>query len=316
MRKRALVDVALQVFAKPYQTALCLLSLMRHCEPWIGTIFFIIESAKPKYDTVTVTALTDLVPKMRTVFMKNWLGVGSVDTARLREAAYRRSVRYQYAWEKASSDFLLVIHNDASFCGDVIAPMLENMGDHIALGELGQCWNCPAARPHIVEALGVNSGSPCRREQYTDFSLTFQDLDAMYRLSRTRGEHIRNFLKAPWADELRKHPWPLPECRVNEWCCMINMRLARGATMPLGMARPFGAYASLTDLGVSWFRDVHRQGFRARHFDISPYVRHSMGHIHLWSKDAYHAREESAAAALRAEFPEYAAELAARGLPV
>ena len=152
MRKRALVDVALQVFGKPYQTALCLLSLMRHCEPWIGTIFFIIESAKPKYDTVTVTALTDLVPKMRTVFMKNWLGVGSVDTARLREAAYRRSVRYQYAWEKASSDFLLVIHNDASFCGDVIAPIrkegkwgLARNGSLFWKPMFAQCWAPQAA---------------------------------------------------------------------------------------------------------------------------------------------------------------------------
>ena len=39
-----LVDVALNVFAKPYQTALSVLSLLRFCRERINTIFFQFEN--------------------------------------------------------------------------------------------------------------------------------------------------------------------------------------------------------------------------------------------------------------------------------
>ena len=312
----ACVDVALQVFGKPCQTALSLLSLLRHCGQWIHRIFLVVENARPKFDDLAVTVLADLDPRMETVLLSGWLGMDAADMSRMREDGYRQSVRYQYAWERTGMDYLLVIHNDVVFTGDVIAPMLPLLREHIAIGPVGQCWNCPACREHIVTALDINGGRACRRERYDDFSLSFADLDAMYRFARRRGEHIRDFLKHPWAAEFRKKPWPLPECRVNEWCCLVNMRVARGKTVPFGVARPFGAAASHADTAVAWFRDVNQLGERARHFDIRPFVTHSSGFTLLWDEGAYRAREADAARMLREEYPEHVAALMARGLPL
>ena len=56
----ASVDVALQLFGKPCQTALCLLSLHRHCGPWLHDIFGSSTQRvefKPRHCTLTASAL-------------------------------------------------------------------------------------------------------------------------------------------------------------------------------------------------------------------------------------------------------------------
>lgn len=312
----ALVDVALQVFGKPYQTALCLLSLQRHCGQWLRNVFYIMEDARPKFDNISVACLQDIVPGMHSIQLTKFFGVESAEISKIKDASYRRSIRYQYAWEQCSADYLLIIHNDVIILGDVIEPMLERLEDNIAVGSLGQCWNCPACRQHIVGPLKINNGIPCQRGNYKDFHLTFEELDAMYRLARRRKEHCRDYLKVPWAQEFRHNPWPLPECRINEWCCLINMRKARDLTMPLGKARPFGLYASQADLGVAWFRDVHHMGERAQHLDITSHARHTLGHPDLWHPDTYRAKEMEAAAILRRDYTESLSRLATCGLAV
>lgn len=311
----ALTDVAIQAFGKPNQTALSLLSLLRHCGQYINNIFFIIELAKPQHDTISLSVLTGLHPKIRTMTTPLWIGLDEIDLARLkRDIPYRQSIRYQLAWETCKEDFLLIIHNDVCFHADIVAPMQKAIGDNVAIGDLGQCWMCPASREHIVSELNINGGVVCAHEHYTDFHLTFNDLDAMYRLTKARHEKHRNFLKAPWAPEFHKNPWPLPECRVNEWCCLVDMRMARSRTMPVGTGRPFGAYAFNGDLGVAWFRDMHRQGMAAKHFDLTPYLEHKSGHIRMWNEDAYREAEDWAADILRKEYADMVPNLRARGL--
>ena len=313
----AQTDVAMQAFGKPNQTALALLSLLRHSEQHIHKIFFVIERARPKQDTISLTVLKDLHPKIETLTTPEWIGLDEVDPSRLvRDTNYRQSVRYQLAWEKCEQDFLFTIHNDIRVLADPIGPFQEAMEEHVAVGKLGQCWVCPASREHIVSALNINGGKPCNNAHYTDFHLTFDDLDAMYRLTRRRKEKHRNFFKTPWAQEFHKYPWPLPECRVNEWCCLINMKLARPHTMPLGSARPFGAYAFNADLGVAWFRDMHRQGHTCAHIDISPYVFHRVGHIRMWNDNSYQEAEDWAANILREEYAAFVPDLRARGLNI
>ena len=153
----ASVDVALQVFGKPYQTALCLLSLQRHCGHWLHNIFYVMEDAKPKFDDISVAGLQNLVPGMHPIQLTKFFGVESAEISKMKDASYRRAIRYQYAWEQCCADYLLIIHNDIIFLGDVITPMHERMGDHVAVGPLGQCWNCPACRQHIVGPLKINN---------------------------------------------------------------------------------------------------------------------------------------------------------------
>ena len=69
-------------------------------------------------------------------------------------------------------------------------------------------------------------------------------------------------------------------------------------------------------MAVAWFRDVNQLGERARHFDIRLFVTHSSGFTLLWDEGAYRAREAAAARMLREEYPEHAAALMARGLPL
>ena len=302
------VDVAINVFGKPRQTALALLSLLKHSNGRIQKIYLLIERGQPHYDAVDMSFLARLSPKIQIIIPQLWLKLDAMDMSRLHDREYRHSIRYQYAWERAEAGCLLLMHNDVYFKADVIGPLLDALGDACAVGRIGQCWNCPANREHIVAELGVNGGQPCVREHYDAFRLSFAELDAMYRLVRHYGEHFRNFLPR-WSDEIRQHPWPLPECRVNEVCCLINLDVARKATMPTGRARPFGAYVSAgshnMDIAVAWFRDMHLQGYRARHFDTTPYVEHFIGHGRLFDEAEYHRAEDKAEAILRTEFGDF-----------
>lgn len=313
MAERPTVDVALQIFGKPYQTALCLASFMRHMGDLVRTVFFVLEPARPGFDALEVERLAGFVPRMRPVMTPLWLRVKPLEAERLREDAYRHSLRYQYAWENSDADCLFVLHNDMEFRGDVLTPMLAALPGYVAVGPVGQCWNCPASRAEIVAACGVNGGVPCRPEAYGDFRCSAGELHALYREARASGMRLRVPGHRRFGDEYERRPWPLPECRVNEWCCLVDLRVARAATLPLGQARPFGCYLPYQDLGVAWFRDMHQQGMRARHFALPAYARHRVGHQALFDEAQYRAAEADAAAVLARDYPEHAAELRRRG---
>ncbi len=69
-------------------------------------------------------------------------------------------------------------------------------------------------------------------------------------------------------------PWPLPECRVNEWTLLVELLKARAATMPLGDAVPIGASFGM-DTGTQWFHDVMNAGHHIAHVDTFAYARHA-----------------------------------------
>ncbi|MDE6734225.1 MAG: hypothetical protein K2J64_02015 [Desulfovibrio sp.] len=313
MPEQPVVDVALHIFGKPYQTALCLASLMRYMGDKVRTIFYVLEPSRPKYDTLGAEALAGFVPRMHSAMVPEWLEVKPLEAGRLREDAYRHSLRYQYAWEKSDADCLFILHNDMEFRGDVLTPMLAALPGHVAVGPLGICWSCPAAREDIVKACGVNGGKPCRPETYGEFQCSAADLQALYRKARSSGMRMRVAGRTQFGPEYERRPWPLPECRINEWCCLVDLRKAREATLPKGHGRPFGAYLPYQDLGVAWFRDMHHQGMKARHFPLPDYVRHRGGHQALFDEAQYRAGEADAAAILARDYPEHRAELVKRG---
>ncbi|WP_165079067.1 MULTISPECIES: hypothetical protein [unclassified Desulfovibrio] len=313
MAAQPVVDVALHIFGKPYQTALCLASLMRHMGDKLRTVFYVMEPSRPKFDTLGPETLVDFVPRMHSCMVPEWLVTRPLEPGRLREDAYRHSLRYQYAWESSDADCLFTVHNDMEFRGDVLTPLLEALPGHVAVGPLGQCWNCPAAREDIVKACGVNGGKPCRPGAYGEFRCSAADLQALYRKARAMGMRLRVEGRTQFGPEYERRPWPLPECRVNEWCCLIDLRKARAATVPEGHGRPFGCYLPFQDMGVAWFRDVHHQGMKARHVPLPPFVLHRGGHQALFDEGAYRAAEADAAAILARDYPEHRAELAKRG---
>jgi hypothetical protein len=296
--KTRIVDVAINVFGKPAQTALALFSLLAHSGRWIDKIYFIEERGGLNdafTHAETLVALGDRVIRYVPAFM-NWRY--AVDPARLDDADYRHVLRYQYAFEHTDKNYLLLVHNDAEFVGDAVGLLLAAVDGHIGAGEIGQCWLCPA-----------NLLGRCGPGRFMEYRPDFQTLSDLY-AALDPAIYRRKYLEEPTA-ELVAHPWPLPECRLNEYCCLLNMAKARPVTCPQGPARPFGAYVDvgnpwtgngILDIGVAWFGDVVRLGHTFCHVPLAAHVHHSVGHRALFAPDLYVAREEEALAVLQAKF--------------
>ena len=198
-------------------------------------------------------------------------------------------MRYQYGWEQTDKDHLFITHNDVLYTSDIIGAMLSGIGDNIGIGPVGQCWNCSA---HFA---GV-----CTPDTYQQYKPTFTELLAL--MKQFPGKREKDYGKLPYKDR----PWPLPECRLNEWTAMVNMKLARSVTMPKGDTLPFGAFYEL-DIGTRWFSDVHSKGYRVANFNLSGYATHAWagtvpsGHFALTSADEYSHSEQVAEEYLKTE---------------
>jgi len=135
------VDCAINAFGKPYQTALALLSLLRHSGQHIDTVYFITEPSSAGDNA----ALLARLPKVVRYAPRHWLWSNPVDERRLDDEDYRLSIRYQYAWERSDKRHLFITHNDCVYTGDIIGAMRERIGEAVAIGRVGMCWNCPAS---------------------------------------------------------------------------------------------------------------------------------------------------------------------------
>ena len=116
--------------------------------------------------------------------------------------------------------------------------------------------------------------------------------------------------------EFQKNPWPLPECRVNEWCMLVNMAKARPTTFPFGNATPIGAYWAsgakigetweddvTLDIGVQWFRDLNHLGHIFKDFPVENYIIHDRrGNVALYNHELYVKNEMKAKERLIKEF--------------
>lgn len=297
------IDVLINVCGKPYQTALALLTLERASGHHIDRIWFVEENTghygfemQPgHHDFVR----EQLARKIEYVMPERWNYCFELEADKLDDAAYRDSVRYQYGWERTDKDFVLVIHNDATFHADVVGAMLEAMGDHIAIGHVGQCWYCPASFT-----------GKCSPETYLDYRPDFAELKELYRKTRApEGKLMRAYHLPRMHPMFERQPWPLPECRVNEWCALIDMNKARPLTVPQGRVTPFGAILGvgkqILDVGCQWFREMHVRGHTCKHFDIYRYMHHDVpptGQPTLLDKERYVDRELLALERLQEEF--------------
>lgn len=306
-------DVCMQAFGKPLQTALALLTLHQFSGAFINKMFFVIEPAAPKYDNRSLNGLNGIVPSMHSFTPAIWNGLDELDPDRLKDEKYRHSIRYQYGWETSDADFLLLLHNDVVFKDDIVTPFINNIGANVGIGAIGQCWNCPAHNRAVTRRTNINKGNPCKPENYDNCSCSFDQLKEAYRISHLLKLPLRWKAEDALQREYEKRPWPLPECRLNEWCGMINLGKARKLTVPYGTGRPFGAYLPGHDLGVAWFRDMNHAGLRFAHMDIKPYVEHNPGHKALFDEKLYFERENQAARLIKTMYPEKVEFLRERG---
>lgn len=289
------VDVAINVHGKPQQTAVTLLSLLEHSGARIGRIHFTLERRQP-FEADFEPLLKHLGERVVMHVPRFWFGVRPQRSKWLmRFGAYRRSLRYQQAWETSTASHLFITHNDVLYTGDIIGAMLERINGHAAIGPVGQCWNCPAA-----------FAQRCSPDHFSTFRLTYAEwrqLATQY--PGPRAAHYDRVFDP-------QKPWPLPECRINEWSMLVDLQRARPLTMPQGNAVPLGALYGL-DIGTQWFHDVLNAGASVAHFDITPYATHAWasstggGHAALADKATYDAEEATATAWLKQRYPAYLA---------
>ena len=296
-----LIDVIISVCGKPFQTSLALMSLERECGRHIDKIYFVEENTKSQnidagcHDWV----LDQLKDKIVHFVPTRWNYCFPLEADKLADTDYRHSVRYQYGWEMSDKDHVLIIHNDVYFHGDVVAAMLENIGDSICLGHVGQCWYCPAA-----------FAGKCASDRHLEYRPDFDELNRLYKTTRApEGYNTRAYFKPTWDDRFVRQPWPLPECRVNEWCALVALHKARKLTVPQGRVVPFGAIIGvgkqIQDVSCQWFREMHHRGQVCRNFDIYKYMHHDVpptGQATLITKDRYADKEFEALERLKAEF--------------
>jgi hypothetical protein len=287
--KKPCVDVAINAYGKPFQTAVTLFTLLKHSGQWIDKIYFIEEKKQPEpsgYQFIR-NELGDRIIYYKPNF---WFWVNKVSSFFQYFRLYRYSIRYQYAWEKTDKNYLLILHNDVYFTDDLVGEYLKNINDHTAIGKIGQCWNCPAYTAKL-----------CDGDRYMSYRPGYEELMAL----SAKFPGARNHRYEDVVD--KKAPWPLPECRVNEYVALINMEKARPATAPLGKAFPFGTLNKL-DIGVEWFWQLNNQGHTFANFNYDPYAIHSWvslrnaGHDAMFNKDLYHYEESVARKLLKDEF--------------
>ena len=304
------IDVAMNIFAKPYQTALSVLSLLKHSGEHVGNVWLQFEPYGSQHDIVSPYAiaqyLTGMIGDRCRVFQPDyWLDLNAADPARLDDAAYRYGIRYQYAFEHSMSRRLFLMHNDVLVLQDVLGFMLEQMGEAVAVGHLGQCWNCPA---HVGELTREVMGrGPCGAEQYMEFRPDYGQLQQLYALAQQKGIFARPYDRG-FAGIFDQQPWPLPECRINEWACLLDLEASRPVCVPNGPVLPPGAYRQCgpvcLDIGVEWFRGMHARGRFARHVDLSRHLKHWVGTGKVTPR-RYALAEENALKILLMHFPDY-----------
>jgi len=124
-----------------------------------------------------------------------------------------------------------VIHDDIRFVGDIASVYLEAMmrrDDMAIVGNLGQCWRC----------LEGKRCSPAKimqgRYPHDHWPLTTSREGALPRFYER-------------------------DCRINEWCCLLNVGIAQRISASDGCY--FGNYEDRGDVGAYWFSKVVEKGY-------------------------------------------------------
>lgn len=284
------IDILINVFGKPYQTALAILSLLKHSGENIDKIYFHQEPATSEFERKNSSSLINYLNDKVVVYsIPSWISNDTTDEKRLNiDDNYRLSMRYQYGFENTDKKFVLLIHNDIEVVHDVVGNMLKEIGEATAIGEIGQCWWCPAGQAGL-----------CSSERYTEFKPAYSQLTYIY--NTNMDYENRRAYNLGLREEFRHNPWPLPECRVNEWCMLVNIEKSRPDTLPVGKAAPIGAYFSSgckigetweddvnLDIGVQWFRDLNHIGHTFKDFPVEEYIVHDRrGRVALRSAELY-----------------------------
>ena len=265
------IDVVINVYGKPWQTLCTLKSLMKHSSKHIDKIFLIKEKEQPYNEEIDwiFSYFDNLI--VYTPYKYNFM-TGNINMVNDND---RYGVRYQYGFEKSDKEYIFITHNDVLYTDDIIGDMVNLIGDSVGIGEIGQCWNCPA----------FNQGL-CSGDKFYEWNPTIDEvLNLKLPYSRTGLHNID-----------RLNPKPMPECRLNEWSCLINRDISIKQTYPNGDTPLFGVYG--IDMGDLWFKSLHLKDYKfvdyRKNFIHSYWSEISNGYQTQLNKDLYDKSEENA----------------------
>jgi hypothetical protein len=269
------VDVSIAFYGKPYQAIVTIESLMRHSGQHIDKIYLSRERLQPHDDWDGIFKIIDVF-RDRTInghkvnleisYPHYFLGLGVSDYERARtDERFRQSIMYQYALETTDKKYMCVMHNDMLFHGDMIGEMLKMFAKGpetlAGIGSIGQCWSCPA---------GPGWANVCHSEKFEQYKPTQEEAIALQEAQPTPRQEINlRVLRSG-----RVHP--LPECRLNEYCALIDVEKYRENTLPRGTIGCYGGGWSGTDTATVWSHDMYQRGYTFQHLTLENYVRHAV----------------------------------------
>jgi len=265
------VDVCINVYGKPWQTLCTLKSLIKHSGHHIDKIYLIKERVQPYRSNI------DFIFK----FFENLIVYSPIrhefwsESTNLTNEKERHTIRYQYGIEKSDKKYIFLTHNDVLYTGDIISDMLSKTEGKAGVGQIGQCWNCPA-----------NHIGMCSGETFYEWQPTYDEvMNLPLPFSRTNKELID-----------AKFPKPLPECRLNEWACLLDREILIKEQNYQDKNSIFGL-ANAVDIGCSWFKYMTIKNYRFSHYKQKydhGYWAKNPGHTALNDKALYQSSEKEA----------------------
>lgn len=272
------VDVNINVYGKPYQTLVTLKSLMKHSGEYIDKIYLQEEPNQPEvFDINLILNEFDNIIHYKPKYYNYVYGTNKERC--FTDEDYRLSMRYQYGFEKSDKKFVFITHNDVLYKNDIIKYMLENIENNLGVGEIGQCWNC-----------SMFYANKCSGEKFNDFNYNYNEIIQTFNTHKPARPH-------QIID--KDKPFPLPECRLNEWFCLINNEINTKEVLVNKKIIPFGSYYN-TDLAVQWFKEMFNLGYTFKNLDFKKYAKHAYfsnngnGHSSLSDIEKY-TKEENIA---------------------
>lgn len=257
------IDVAIQSYKKPESLIYTLLSLKKHSGNYIDTIYinddvsgdntisyykdekFLslmspikieirVNKKRGKWSSTFVTR--EIIRKRNIIEIFHLLIAFVVNRAKWYYST--DEIRYQWAINNTDKKYLLIIHDDMKFNGDIVSKYIDeiNRDENIAIvGDMGGSCYCP---------FGPCGTKECSQKKvmegyrpYKQWPITGEYKSIVYKLL---GRKRRN-------------------CRINEWCCMINVNITRIIGETTGVY--FGNYEFGGDIGSYWFDVIVRHGY-------------------------------------------------------
>ena len=250
-----MIDINLNVFNKPYQTIATIHSLLQVSGKHIDKIFINFEAGSSGIEIVK--------KYVNAVYSQSKVAVWNKYDDLM-------DIRYQYGFTYSDKKYIFVSHNDVYYKKDIIGSMLDVIGSNAGVGLIGQCWNCPLFYADVCD------GKRFKDNKVTDEE--FKHYLQLYPQPRLQAEHINGF--------------PFPECRLNEFACLVDRQIALSADSKFGLANG-------NDTAQAWFTELYKKGYTFRHFNINDYCEHGYwagdaGYPTSLNKEKYDRAEEQA----------------------